>query len=144
MEHLNFVSNPLRIIEDESEYDNSKNTSVDSQFCLQIVEEENISQSNMNDDVLDNNLHCLSLQINDDGGVTNNSITLNEASNSATVENESIFDNDDNDDNETSIETPQVETAKSIDDSDSVVHLLGQINDIVGPILIMIRKRFMC
>lgn len=144
MEHLNFVSNPLRIIEDESEYDNSKNTSVDSQFCLQIVEEENISQSNMNDDVLDNNLHCLSLQINDDGGVTNNSITLNEASNSAAVENESIYDNDDNDDNETSIETPQVETAKSIDDSDSVVHLLGQINDIVGPILIMIGKRFMC
>lgn len=124
MEDLIIDSNPLRIIEDENDYDDSNtNTSIESQVCLKIVEEEN---SDMNNDDRDNSLHRLSLRINDDEGVETDSIIIDEAVNNTTLDIGST-------DYKTPSETPEMEHSPL---SDSVVHLLGQINDIVGQMLI--------
>lgn len=128
MEDLTIDSNPLRIIEDENDFDSSLNThTTESQVCLKIIEEENSSQSDMNNDGdRDNNLHRLSLRIDDDDeGVEQDSIITNEAVNSTMMATAS---------DDFKPLTPEMEHAGPIDDS--VVHLLGQINDIVGQMLI--------
>lgn len=129
-------TNPLRIIEDESDFDNNNNTSTDSmeksekdeQICLMIVEEESSSRNEIVNN--DNSLHRLSLQIDNSEGVESNSIIINEAVNSTTIK---IGSNNDEDD-EFFDTTPDLEVSNSNDDS--IVNLLGEINDIVGQTLI--------
>lgn len=135
MEDRIIDSNPLRIVEGEIEIDNNNNTSTDSMekiendelICLMIVEEENISRNEMNDS--DNNLHSLSLQIDNSEGVESNSNITNEAVKSTTIKIGSNIDDDD----EFSGKTPQLEAHSN---DDSIVNLLGEINDIVGQKLI--------
>jgi hypothetical protein len=134
--------NPLRIIEEECASDNQQNA--DNNFSkdekskrisLMIVEEERDFVSIMNDDHNNNtnHLHRLSLQIDGSSVGDESSLVLkNDAMNSTIIKIGSckgdLEDDDDNMDDDNLSPPPLMESANN----QSIVNLLGQINDIVG------------
>lgn len=125
--------NPLRIIEDEcgEGEDNQKTDNFsknDQRISLMIVEERDYMMNEVDDHYNNstNHLHRLSLQIDGSVGDENSLVLTNEAINSTIIKIGSCK-GDDDDDNDLMMGDNEHST-----NNESIVNLLGQINDIVG------------